>query len=187
METGLGGLVALALSLGLLALKRAGSRNAYAYVAVGAARTHALWMAVATFATAGIVIAAGVPHWQWAPIATAAVLQGTDATTVFSRAVQRSAGTVVGVLITAVLLLTEPAFLATVLVCGACIGASQLLFPRNYALGIMCITPLAFLLPGITNAMGDTSSLLQRVWATALGAALGVAAWYVASRRSHRD
>jgi len=183
LVTGSGALIAFTLSLALLALRPAPSHRAASSLGVASAYHHTLWMAVATFTTAALVISANVPHWQWAPISTAAVLQGTDTTSIFSRAVQRSAGTVVGVLITALLLTTHPAFTATVLLCSACLGASQLLFPRNYALGIMCVTPLAFLLPGIAHPAGDPSSLLQRIWATAFGALLGVLMWYAARRR----
>jgi hypothetical protein len=185
LVTGSGAVLALilSLSLALLAARPAAGDRAASSVRAGSACHHALWMAGATFATAALVISADVPHWQWAPISTAAVLQGTDTKTIFSRAVQRSVGTVVGVLITALLLMTHPAFAATVLLCAVCLGASQLLFPRNYALGIMCITPLAFLLPGIAHPAGDASSLLQRIWATAFGALLGVLMWYAARRR----
>lgn len=185
LVTASGALIALVASLGLLAVSPAAPRlKTRPRFAV--ARSRAVWMGVATFATAAVVIAAGVPHWQWAPMSTAAVLQGTDTSTIFSRAVQRSAGTIVGVLITAVLLLMHPAFGATALLCSLCLGASQLLFPRNYALGIMSITPLAFLLPGITHPVGDTSALLQRVLATSFGALLGALMWYAARRRLDR-
>jgi len=183
LVTGSGAVMALGLSMGLLAVRPAARDRAASKMSATSASHHALWMAGATFATAALVISADVPHWQWAPISTAAVLQGTDTTTIFSRAVQRSVGTVVGVLITATLLATHPTFAATVLLCSACLGTSQLLFPRNYALGIMCITPLAFLLPGIALPAGDASSLLQRIWATAFGAVLGVLMWYAARRR----
>jgi hypothetical protein len=181
--TASGALIALALSLALLAVKPGAPPPATTAAGRSAARSHALWIATAALVTAAIVIAARVPHWQWAPISTAAVLQGTDTSTIFSRAVQRSVGTIVGIVITASLLLTHPAFVATVLLCSVCLGASQLLFPRNYALGIMCITPLAFLLPGIAHPIVDEGSLLQRVWATAFGALLAVLMWYAAHRR----
>lgn len=184
LVTGSGAAIALCLSLALLIVCPAAPDRTASKVRAGSACRHALGMAGATFATAALVISTGVPHWQWAPISTAAVLQGTDTTTIFSRAVQRSVGTMVGVLITALLLTTHPAFVATVLLSSACLGASQLLFPRNYALGIMCITPLAFLLPGIAHPVGDIGSLLQRIWATVFGALLGVLMWYAARRRA---
>lgn len=192
LATSAGALTALALSLGLLLLRPVPSSPAAAGYRAGfpaaeqRARGHAAWMAVTTFTTAALAVAAGVRHWQWAPISTAAVLQGTDTTTIFSRAVQRSAGTIVGVGITAGLLSMHPDFYATALLCSGCLGASQLLFPRNYALGIMCITPLAFLLPGIAHSIGDTTALFQRIWATAFGALLGVLMWYVARRATNR-
>jgi uncharacterized membrane protein YccC len=186
LVTATGAVMALTVSLGLLALRPVDSGRLGTHPGAGSARNHAAWMAVATFVTAAVVIEAQVPHWQWAPISTAAVLQGTDMSTIFSRAVQRSAGTIVGVGITAVLLLTHPTFATTVLLCSACLGASQLLFPRNYALGITCVTPLAFLLPGVSHPIGDLSSLLQRVWSTAFGALLGVLMWYAAQRRRRR-
>jgi hypothetical protein len=186
LVTAAGATIAVVAALSLLALQPVAPKPAAAKPGVTSARNHALWMGVATFTTATLVIAADVPHWQWAPMSTAAVLQSTDTPTIFARAVQRSAGTIVGVLITAGLLLAQPAFVGTVLLCSLCLGASQLLFPRNYALGIVSITPLAFLLPGLIHPAGDTSSLLQRVWATAFGAMLGVLMWYVARRRLSR-
>jgi hypothetical protein len=187
LVTAAGALIALAASLALLALRPVQTARTAVTPTISSARSHAAWTGIATFATAALVIAVGVPHWQWAPMSTAAVLQGTDTSTIFSRAVQRSAGTIVGVLITAALLLTHPAFTETVLLCALCLGTSQLLFPRNYGLGIMSITPLAFLLPGITHPAGDMGSLLQRVWATAFGALLAVLMWSAARRRVRRE
>ena len=51
----------------------------------------------------------------------------------------------------------------------------------------MSVTPLAFLLPGITHPAGDLSALLQRVGATAFGALLGALMWYAARRRLDRE
>ena len=184
LVTAAGATFALAVSLAQLAASPVRRTPGVVRAAVSASSRHACWIAAATAGTAALVIAFEVPHWQWAPISTAAVLQGTDTSTILSRAVQRSVGTVVGVLVTAMLLMTHPTFVGTVLLCAACLGASQLLFPRNYAFGIACVTPLAFLLPGIAQPMGGDGSLMQRVWATALGALLGVLMWYAAHRRA---
>jgi hypothetical protein len=125
---------------------------------------------VASGAAATISLALGMGHPYWAPVSATAVLQSSHARMAWHRGLQRGTGTAVGLLVAALLLQFHPGPLVLAVLVVVLQLAAQLFTGRNYALGVVFITPLTMLL----------SELLQRsparalVWDRFGGVALGI-------------
>ncbi|MBV1789967.1 FUSC family protein [Marinobacterium sp. D7] len=123
----------------------------------------------------------------WAPISCAAVLQGGKSILVWTRKVQRIIGTVLGLgiawglfslqlldwqIATAILLLTL---------------AIETLIYRNYALGVVFITPLTLLFADITSPPLSTNALIySRFIDIALGSSIGAIGGWLGTIRAAR-
>ncbi|WP_249310546.1 FUSC family protein [Bacillus sp. FJAT-49736] len=120
----------------------------------------------------------------WIPLSCAAVMSGATIMSTFHRAIQRSFGTVIGILIAAFALSTHPqgiliAFLNMILT-----FLTELFIVRNYAIAAFFITPNALL-------MAESSSPLQNVsyFATArvediiIGCMIGLIGTIIIGRR----
>lgn len=161
-----------------LALQRALGRGSL--IARAALRT-ALAVAVA------VVLArvAMLEHSVWLPITTAAVLQGTNVSQVTRRALQRSIGTLIGVAFAGLLTLHQPNVSGLVLVVMALQFASQMVIARNYAVGVVLITPVALLLSLMATPGTPPSTLVvARLLDTVLGALVAFAATFGLFRRA---
>jgi uncharacterized membrane protein YccC len=142
-------------------------------------------LAVPTALRNGLAIAAAVAlghalhvgQSYWIALTVSAVLQGATLVTSLRRAIERSAGTLLGIFLAAGIAALEPA--AGVLV--AIIVLLQLLIeaviPASYAVAVVLITPLTLLLSDLA-APGTLSDAILggRVIDTILGCLLGIAA-----------
>ena len=138
---------------------------------------HALRVATAVAIATAIVIGSALRHGIWLPMATLVVLQPEFGGTL-ARALQRTAGTVAGAVIAGLLLATLHGSFALNLVLMVLLFAAFFVQRRRYALGVTFLTPLIVLL--IATSVGDPwLDTLDRILATAAGAALALAAGYV--------
>jgi uncharacterized membrane protein YccC len=132
-------------------------------------------IAIAAAVALGHALHVGQPYWI--ALTVSAVLQGATLVTSLRRAIERSAGTLVGILLAAGIVALEPT--AGVLV--AIIVVLQLLIeaviPTSYAVAVVLITPLTLLLSDLA-APGTVSDAILggRVVDTVLGCLLGIAA-----------
>jgi uncharacterized membrane protein YccC len=149
------------------------------------AALHQHSLAVPTALRNGIAIAVAVAlghalhvgQTYWIALTVSAVLQGATLVTSLRRAIERSAGTLVGILIAAGIVALDPA--AGVLV--AIIVVLQLLIeaviPASYAVAVALITPLTMLLSDLAAPGTISDAVLGgRAVDTVLGCAVGVAA-----------
>jgi hypothetical protein len=154
-------------------------------------RSHATVTALrvgGTCAVAGTLSASlglGRPHW--AILSALVVLQqGTDRVRANVRGLQRFAGTAVGLGLFAVLVQLGPtglALIATIAVLQFCI---ELFVPRNYAVAVVFITPVA-LLAGGAAASGPVGPVIRdRLVETLIGVALAVLSQYLVAPNAHR-
>ncbi|OXM74368.1 MULTISPECIES: FUSC family protein [Amycolatopsis] len=137
-------------------------------------------------ATGLLAHALGLGHPYWATVAAAAVLQATHLQHTMHRFVQRVSGTVVGVLVAALLLtldLPQPVKLAVIVV--ALLGA-ELTVIRNYALAMVFVTPLVLLLGSMAAPVDTLAVTADRLVDTVLGAAVGLAAALVRPGRGYQ-
>ncbi|MEV7290158.1 FUSC family protein [Streptomyces microflavus] len=137
-------------------------------------------------ALAGYLCAAlgvGRPYWA---IVTAASLYQANVTLTWNRALQRTLGNLLGVLVfAAVLPLSRTGPLALVLCCLFFSFAAEALITRNYWLGSVAVTPMALLILEFGGAHPAGELVGDRVLDTVLGALAGfLAATLVTNRRA---
>ncbi|GFN08561.1 hypothetical protein Smic_71170 [Streptomyces microflavus] len=137
-------------------------------------------------ALAGYLCAAlgvGRPYWA---IVTAASLYQANVTLTWNRALQRTLGNLLGVLVfAAVLPLSRTGPLALVLCCLFFSFAAEALITRNYWLGSVAVTPMALLVLEFGGSHPAGELIGDRVLDTVLGALAGfLAATLVTNRRA---
>ncbi|MFC8657134.1 FUSC family protein [Streptomyces parvus] len=137
-------------------------------------------------ALAGYLCAAlgvGRPYWA---IVTAASLYQANLTLSWNRALQRTVGNLLGVLVfAAVLPVSRIGPLALVCCCLFFGFAAEALITRNYWLGSVAVTPMALLVLEFGGAHPAGELIGDRVLDTVLGAAAGfLAATLVTNRRA---
>jgi hypothetical protein len=161
-------------------LRRSASPRSHA--AVTAARVGV------TCAIAGSLSASlGLTRPHWAILSALVVLQqGTDRVHANVRGLQRFAGTAVGLGLFAVLSLAEPTGLVLVAAIAVLQFCIELFVPRNYAVAVVFITPVA-LLAGGAAATGPVGPVIRdRLVETMIGVALAMLAQYLFAPDAHR-
>ena len=154
-------------------------------------RSHATVTALrvgATCALAGSLSASlGLTRPHWAILSALVVLQqGTDRVRANVRGLQRFAGTAVGLGVFAGLSVLEPTGLALVAAIAGLQFCIELFVPRNYAVAVVFITPVALLAGGaaVTGAVGPV--IRDRLVETLIGVALAVLSQYLLAPNAHR-
>ncbi|MYR82703.1 FUSC family protein [Streptomyces filamentosus] len=137
-------------------------------------------------ALAGYLCAAlgvGRPYWA---IVTAASLYQANLTLSWNRALQRTLGNLLGVLVFAAVLPVSRISPLTLVCCCLFFGfAAEALITRNYWLGSVAVTPMALLVLEFGGAHPAGELIGDRVLDTVLGAAAGfLAATLVTNRRA---
>lgn len=130
---------------------------------------------VAAGAAAGISLALGMGHPYWAPVSATAVLQSSHARMAWHRGLQRGTGTAVGLLVAALLLQFHPGPLVLAVLVVVMQLAAQLFTGRNYALGVVFITPLTVLLSELLQPSPARALVWDRFEGVALGILVAVA------------
>ena len=144
-----------------------------------------LLTAARVFLGAGVAGAAaltlGLGHPYWAPVSAAAVLQATHVRMTWHRSIQRGLGTAAGLLLGALLLAAHPdPVLIAALVVLMQLGI-EVFIRRNYALGVLFITPMTMLLSDLLVPSSTYSLVVDRLGGVALGIVVGLAAALVVS------
>ncbi|POX57222.1 FUSC family protein [Streptomyces sp. Ru71] len=135
----------------------------------------ALRIALGTGVAGGLALLFGLGHGYWAAISAAAVLHSVNVRTTAQRAVQRTLGTGVGLLIALGVLATQPAPTALTLVIVALEFLLEYVVVRNYGLGVVFLTPLALLLSDLATPSAAGVLVLDRGLASILGIVVGLA------------
>jgi uncharacterized membrane protein YccC len=152
------------------ALRAAGGSSSLAPVA--AAR---IGIALAAGIAIGRII--GLEHGYWVGLTAAAVLQATNVTLVRRRALQRAAGTGLGVLLAAGILALDPGTAATIAAIVALQSITELLIGVHYGIAVAFLTSLPLLLIHLAGATASGAALAgARLIDTVIGCAVGVLA-----------
>ncbi|WP_240036788.1 FUSC family protein [Leifsonia flava] len=192
---------AVLLSLSGWVLRRAaGGREGRYFSSLGrlptprprAYRDAAVWINIAQLvlgsAVAGsIALLAGVGHPTWAVVSVVAVVPPPRAPHSASRSVHRIIGTVIGVGVSAAVLLPDPPAVVIVLVIAVCQFAAEILVGRNYGAALVFVTPLALSISHLASTAPVPGLLLDRVIATTLGATVGLLAVLTARFATRRS
>ncbi|MER5953429.1 FUSC family protein [Streptomyces sp. NPDC056210] len=153
----------------LLMGRRAGGPEHRAVLAVPAVR-----MVLGTGIAGGLAVAGGLEHSYWASISAAAVLHSVNLRTTAQRAVQRTLGTVVGLLLALGVLATDPEPVALACVIVLLEFLLEYFVPRNYGLGVVFLTPLALLMSDLASPAPAGELVADRVLGSVLGIVVGL-------------
>ncbi|SFW85990.1 FUSC family protein [Amycolatopsis australiensis] len=161
-------------------LRRSASLRSHAMVT-------ALRVGVTCVAAGSLSASLGLTRPHWAVLSALVVLQqGTDRVRANVRGLQRFAGTAVGLGLFAALSAFSPAGFALVAAVAALQFCIELFVPRNYAVAVVFITPVALLAGGAaaTGAIGPV--IRDRLAETAVGVALAFLSLYLLAPHAHR-
>ncbi|WP_370112021.1 FUSC family protein [Streptacidiphilus sp. MAP12-33] len=134
----------------------------------------ALRMALGTGAAGGLALALGLGHGYWAAISAAAVLHSVNLRTTAQRAVQRTLGTLAGLLIAVAVLATGPDATVLAVVIVLLEFSLEYFVARNYALGVVFLTPLALLMSELAAPASAENLILDRGLGSLLGIGVGL-------------
>ncbi|MEU7298106.1 FUSC family protein [Streptomyces exfoliatus] len=134
----------------------------------------ALRMVLGTGLAGGTALFLGVGHSYWAAISAAAVLHSVNVRTAAQRAVQRTLGTIVGLVLGFGLLALDPAPMVLVLLIVSLEFLLEYGVARNYALGVVFVTPLALLLSDLATPGAADALVGDRAVSSALGIVAGL-------------
>ncbi|MET1064327.1 MAG: FUSC family protein [Arthrobacter sp.] len=116
----------------------------------------------------------GVGHNYWAMVAAVVPLVGHTTRHRVSRGVQRVAGTALGLVLLAGILLLQPNPWQTVLVIAACQFGAEMFIARQYLLAQVFVTPLALTSTLLVAPVPPGILLRDRIVETIIGAAVGI-------------
>lgn len=147
-------------------------------------RLHAIRYALAVSAAGGVGLFMGFDHANWAMAAAAVPLAAIDSgkpsehetALVLGRAAHRTTGTLVGLVVTGLLLTLNLPPIALGALVILLLFPTELFMTRHYALGVGFFTPLVMLVTELTDPTDPFTLLLFRGIDTVIGVAAGVAA-----------
>ncbi|WP_259670155.1 FUSC family protein [Streptomyces sp. ID38640] len=132
-------------------------------------------------------MAVGVGHPYWAVVTAASIYQA-NTTLSWQRALQRTLGNLLGLLLyTALLPLMHLGPLAMIALALACQLGAEAGITRNYWLGSVCVTPMALLLTEFGSPVPATTLIADRWIDTVVGVAVGLACCVLVTNRRAAD
>ncbi|MBO9532763.1 MAG: FUSC family protein [Solirubrobacteraceae bacterium] len=110
----------------------------------------------------GLAIGAlvGLPRPYWIALTTAAVMQGATLLTTARRAIERAAGTALGIAIAAGIVAADPGAWAIVGGVALFLFLTEMTIAASYVIAVICITPMTLLLSEVGAPGALTDSLL---------------------------
>ncbi|MFP3466224.1 FUSC family protein [Leifsonia sp. SIMBA_070] len=147
---------------------------------LAALRDPRVWLTVAqnvvgVLVAGGIALAFGFGHAYWAVVSLVAVIPPARAAHSISRSLHRIVGTIVGVAVTAVLLVWSPPSIVVICVIVVCQFFAEILVARHYGAALVFITPLALSVSHLASPTPLSTLVVDRVLETILGAGIGIA------------
>jgi uncharacterized membrane protein YccC len=135
----------------------------------------ALRMVIGTGLAGGAALLLGLGHGYWAAISAAAVLHSINVRTAAQRAVQRTLGTVAGLMLALGVLSARPDPVVLVLVIVLLEFLLEYVVARDYGLGVVFLTPLALLLSDLASPSPAGALVEDRALSSLLGIAIALA------------
>ena len=132
-------------------------------------------------------MAVGVGHPYWAVVTAASIYQA-NTTLSWQRALQRTLGNLLGLLLfTALLPLIHTGHLAMIALALTFQLGAEAWITRNYWLGSVCVTPMALLLTEFGSHLPARTLVTDRWIDTVVGAAVGLACCVLVTNRRAAD
>lgn len=135
----------------------------------------ALRMVLGTGLAGGAALLLGLGHGYWAAISAAAVLHSINVRTASRRAVQRTLGTVAGLMLALGVLSARPDPVVLVLVIVLLEFLLEYVVARNYGLGVVFLTPLALLMSDLATPAPAGALVADRALSSLLGIVIALA------------
>ncbi|MFF2445869.1 FUSC family protein [Neobacillus sp. NPDC058068] len=121
----------------------------------------------------------------WIPLSCAAVMLGSTIISTFHRAIQRTLGTIIGILAASIVLSANPQGIFIILIIFSLTTLTELYIVRNYALAAMFITPNALLIAESSTHLHKLSIFATaRITDVLIGCFIGLIGTYLTGRRS---
>ncbi len=123
----------------------------------------------------------GFERGYWVAVSTTAIMQGASLNAIWIKQTQRIIGTVIGVILAWWLISLNLGVVAFVLVMMVLMFISELVIMRNYALGVVFITPyITYLVEASSLMTYDASALVSaRMMDVVIGSVLGLLGGFV--------
>ncbi|WP_254047625.1 FUSC family protein [Streptomyces aureus] len=134
----------------------------------------ALRMVLGTGLAGGAALLFGLGHGYWAAISAAAVLHSVNVRTAAQRAVQRTLGTMAGLMLALGVLAARPDPVVLVLVIVLLEFLLEYVVARNYGLGVVFLTPLALLLTDLAAPSRAGDLVQDRALSSLLGVGIAL-------------
>lgn len=121
----------------------------------------------------------------WIPLSCASVMVGSTIISTFNRTIQRSFGTIIGLIIAIIIFKLHPQGFMIVIVNMILTAITELFIVKNYALATIFITPNALLIAETSSQIHNiTYFATARVTDTLIGVSIGLIGTYIIGRRS---
>jgi uncharacterized membrane protein YccC len=138
-----------------------------------------VWLTIAqnvvgVLAAGGLAILAGIGHPYWAVVSVVAVLPPPRAAHSTARAFHRIVGTVLGVVVTGLVLVPNPPVAVLIVVIAIGQFGAEILVGRHYGAALLFITPLALTVAHLASPLPIQALLVDRTVETALGGGIAI-------------
>ncbi len=122
----------------------------------------------------------------WVPLSCVAVMSGSTIVATYHRAIQRSIGTIVGILIAGVILAMQPSGFMIALFIMLLTSITELFIVKNYGLAALFFTPNALLMAESTTQQAFSFSYFAsaRLIDILIGSAIGLIGVWMVGRKS---
>ncbi|MCY6356351.1 FUSC family protein [Clostridium sp. ZS2-4] len=121
----------------------------------------------------------------WIPLTCASVMSGPTIMSTFHRAIQRSCGTIIGLMIAIIIFKLQPQGFTMVIINMCLTVMMQLFIVKNYAIAVIFITPNALLMAETSTQIHNISYFATaRIMAIVIGSIIGVIGTYLIGNRS---
>ncbi|MEW4971131.1 FUSC family protein [Bacillus stercoris] len=135
----------------------------------------ALKYGIVLFAADMFALVFGYARSYWIPLSAAAVMLGTTVVFTLHRAIQRSAGTVIGVMLAGAILFFKPGGVYIAFCIAALQCLLEMLIVRNYALAVPFLTANALVITESMHGGADTGYfMIARLTDVAVGSVIGL-------------
>jgi len=144
---------------------------------------YALQSGVGVLAAGLVATASGIGRPYWAMVGAVVPLAARALPVQIVRGLHRVVGTGVGLVVAWLVLELDPRGLAAVVVVAALQAGAELLVGRNYALALVCVTPLALMMVHMVAPVPVGELLADRGLETVIGVVIGIVLGYVSRPR----
>lgn len=121
----------------------------------------------------------------WITLSCASVMLGSTILATFHRAIQRSCGTIIGVVLAIIIFEFQPQGFMIVIINMCLTAMTELFIGKNYAVAAMVITPNALLIAETSTQIHNVSYFITaRITDILIGSVIGLIGTYIIGRRS---